>query len=686
MKNRQILVIDDDLEIWKTYEAILAPWDAAAESSLGQIVHLLSPDKDMRSEPRLDFQLRFAASGEEGFRLAREARAANRPFAVAFIDIRMPPGWDGMETAVRIRAIDPHMEIVIVTAFSDRSRGEIVQTVGAPDKLLFLRKPFDPEEITQMALSLTEKWNTEKALRDSEARFRALVETTSDWVWEMDIKGFFTYCSPVCEMIYGFRPEELSFRCLFDVLMPPDEAARFRRTFDQCVRQALPFLGVERRSIAKDGTTVHIEASGTPVLSEDGRVIGFRGIDRDITERKKAEQEKLRVEEQYRQSQKMEALGTLAGGIAHDLNNVLTPIMGNAQLCLLTIAPENPLYSKLQNIVKSTEKAARLLRQILAFSRKQVMARKPLNLNTLINDFGKMLRRLIREDIALELDLADDLGNVNVDAGQIEQLIMNLVVNARDAVAEGGKILIRTRNTKVGAEQLFDVDHKPLAGNYVVMSVIDNGIGIDPQNMARIFDPFFTTKPAGKGTGLGLSTVYGIVKQHDGHILIDTGPDRGANFQIFLRHCEDATRDDRELANLLPVQGGNETILVAEDNPEVRQMVVSILEHYGYRVFSAASGSEALQIFYAPPHAIDLVVSDIVMPGVGGRTLADTIRKEHPYLPIIFMSGYPADVNLDDLGGKATFRYLQKPFNPQEIAEAVRGLLDSVAAAGPGRT
>ncbi|MCP4694919.1 MAG: PAS domain S-box protein, partial [Desulfobacterales bacterium] len=519
--NKRILVIDDDLEIWKAYKAVLEPERVAnvgAQQKLGRLLSL-DPDEDLDAEPRSDsspvFQVRFAAQGQEGYALVKEAIAESMTFAAAFIDIRMPPGWDGMETAARIRQIDPNIEIVIVTAYSDRSRHEISATVGAPEKLLFLRKPFDPEELTQMALSLTEKWNlarkeeaqrrelqtvlrttpaaiftvdangrinswnpsaeritgytaeevvgkpcifkrmnervcgecpmddrnyldkshesnivdkmgrtriisksisyirdgsghvinavesfwditarkeAEAALQESEIRFRSLVETTSDWVWEIDADGRFTYCSPLCEMIYGYSPEELLGKSMFDVLIAPEEIDHCGEVFNRCIQNVCSFQVVERRSLRKDGGLIYIEFSGAPVIGENGEVVGFRGIDRDITERKRIEEERARLEEHYRQSRKMEALGTLAGGIAHDLNNILTPIIGNAQLCLLDMDPGHTCYSKLQDIVKSAETAADLIRQILAFSRKQMLVPSTLDLNKMIADFTKMLR------------------------------------------------------------------------------------------------------------------------------------------------------------------------------------------------------------------------------------------------------------------------------------------------------
>jgi PAS domain S-box-containing protein len=705
-----------------------------------------------------------------------------------------------METAARIRRIDPDIEIVIVTAYSDRSREEIVRAVGAPEKLLFLRKPFDPEELIQMALSLTVKWNlarqaaeqkneletvlmtspaaiytvdrtrcitswnpaaeqitgyraeevlgrpciinrlgaergcggclvdeadpsrqhleiqildrngvprtllkkgtrvldtqgrllrlvesfwditarkaAEAALAESEARFRALVETISDWVWETDASGKFTYCSPLCETIYGYAPQELVDRYLFHLLIEPDEIAEFQGLFNQCVAAKRGFQNIEHRSLTREGRIIHIECSGVPVVAEDGRVVGFRGIDRDVTKRKLIEKERQELEMQYRQSQKLEALGTLAGGIAHDLNNVLTPIMGGTQLSLLKLDPSHPIYDNLKTVEDGVQRAADLLHQILAFSRKQVMATRPLNLTELIQKFAVMLRRLIREDIHLTFDLAKDLGTIEADKNQMEQVLINLVVNAKDAVGEGGELIIQTANRVVSQPSDIQAGRRIVPGSYVIMSVSDNGVGMDEATLSRVFDPFYTTKEAGRGTGLGLSTVYGIVRQHGGEILVDTAPGKGTRFDLYFKRTESSveTRDEDTPKN---VAGGQETILLVEDNMDVRNMTRASLKHYGYRVIEAANGLEAIQVFKALEERIDLLFTDVVMPAMGGQTLAENLRKHKPDLPVLFMSGHPFDVNTKVLAEMEGNDFIQKPFRPPEMAEKIRRMLDA---------
>ncbi len=805
MDNKRLLVIDDDKSIWKVYSDVLAPGSIPQGVSTRELASILQNGAE-EIEEQTDYELHFASQGQAGFQLVEQALAANTPFSVVFIDIRMPPGWDGMETATRIRAIDPDLEVVIVTAYTDRSRSEIVRSVGAPEKLLYLKKPFDPEELTQVALSLSVKWQlgrqekkqrrelqtvlrttpaaiftvdeartitswnpaaeritgfgadevvgkscimerlapsacphcysgeetfplpcpqatdyklritcrdgrqrtivksaspvyddkgnfqqcvesfwdittieeTEAALHASETRFRGLIETTSDWVWEMDAEGRLTYCSPICEVIYGFTPEELLGRDIYSTILHPGDTAAYRAIIDECIEKGRDYQGVERRSMRKDGTSGFVESSGVPVLGENGKVRGFRGIDRDISDRKAQEEEKKRLESQYLQSQKMEALGTLAGGIAHDLNNILTPIMGYTQLCLARQNDSKAVTDGLRIIEKSGAKAAELIRQILAFSRKQVMVTTNLNLNGLIDNFTKMLKRLIRENVELRLDLANDLWLIDGDTGQVEQILVNLVVNARDAISDSGTILVATGNQTVGDGPIYDVDQNPVrSGDFVVMSVTDNGCGISQEKLQKIFEPFFTTKEAGKGTGIGLSTVYGIARQHGAQIVVESGEGRGTTFFIYFPRATSFRKELPKATEPEVVEGGNEILLLVEDNDEVRLITKFSLEHYGYTVIDATGGEEALALFKEQQENIDLLLTDVVMPGFGGRELAAALRKLRPGLPLLFMSGHTFDIDLEKLLPDELADFIQKPFNPGDIARKIRKILNT---------
>ncbi|MFC1512990.1 PAS domain S-box protein [Thermodesulfobacteriota bacterium] len=800
--NKRILVIDDDKEIWRAYQDVLLPMDTD-DAPGNRMARLLNPAAAEAAEEEAHFEMFFAPQGQEGFAMVEAGLGDTTPYAVAFIDIRMPPGWDGMKTAAKIRNIDPNIEIVIVTAFSDHTPDEIVKVVGASDKLLFLRKPFDADELKQIAISLVEKWNiarreeaqrrdlqtilrttpaaiftvdqdrvvrswnpaaeqitgyseaevvdapclfsavladgtcrhcllndcqrpesertreirfsnkngemrtilirlsrvlddngkfvkavesfwditahkeAEIALYDSEERFRALVETTSDLVWEVDVAGLFTYCSPVCKEIYGYRSEELLGMPIFGDLSDAEDRDFFARLFKACIQSCEGFQSVVRRCRRADGQLVYIDSSAVPVLDGMGKLSGFRGIDRDITGRKKREEEKARLEEQYRQSQKMESLGTLAGGIAHDLNNVLTPIMCNAELTKLLLDPEHPAIKKVDDIVKCVERASDLIRKILTFSRKQVLRPTAQDLNTLIDDFVKILRRLVREDIEMIVDLADDLQPVNGDPGQLEQILMNLVVNAGDAVSGNGRITIRTRNLTVANESLVDVDNKPIVGEFVVLSISDDGTGMDQETLLRIFEPFFTTKEVGKGTGMGLSTVYGIVQQHRGHLRIETTAGQGTTFYIYLQQTTQRDTPAEEPQGVR-IATGDETILLAEDDPGVREVAVATLRDYGYRVIEAVNGGEAVKVFAKEQGCIDLLLTDVIMPGIHGDQVAKTLRESKPDLPVLYVSGYTFDMSTKDLESEDNSLFLQKPFRQAALVQAVRGLLDRV--------
>lgn len=685
--NDRILVIDDDRQIWQAYQEVLAPKPLSSDSPLGQITSLIEQHGGKSTGEEKRFTLSFASQGQEGYRLVLEANKRRAPFAVIFLDIRMPPGWDGVETAAHIRRVDPLVEIVIVTAFSDRSRSEIAQALGTPSKFLFIRKPFDAEELRQLALSLTEKWNIgcrearqRNALSQSEARFRSLVETTSDWVWEADRQGTLIYCSPVSERLFGFTPEELLGKNMFAALRAEEQdSCDYEQIFSNSAKAAVSFEAIEHRCLHKDGGIVVIESSGRPVLDEDGQVTGFRGIDRDITARIQGEKEKKVLEAQIRHTQKLEALGTLAGGLAHDMNNILTPIMGYSELAHSCIGPDHPLQSCLEEIDKSARRAANLIRQILAFSRKQVMETRIINLNTVIKDFAKMLMRLIREDVELRFDLCSEVCAVEADIGQMEQVLLNLVVNARDALRKNGRVIIRTSHAEL-ASPINNIDHLPFSGSYIVLSVIDNGQGIDQKTLKMIFDPFFTTKEQGKGTGMGLATVHGIVRQHNGHIRVETQQGMGSSFHIYLpkarRVLVDIEEPDKPVDEMV---GGQETILLVEDDLAVRDMIWASLTDLGYTVVVAANGNEGLALFKENTTAIDLVLTDIVMPGMGGPAMSALIKEIRPELPVIFITGYASDQEFHAQSQQQGVTVLQKPFQPSELARQLRLVL------GPGK-
>jgi PAS domain S-box-containing protein len=393
------------------------------------------------------------------------------------------------------------------------------------------------------------------------------------------------------------------------------------------------------------------------------------------TERIQAEKERAALEEQLRQSQKMEAIGRLAGGVAHDFNNLLTVIKGYSQLTLSEIKDGNPLRGDIEEIKNAADRAADLTRQLLAFSRRQIMEMKTLDLNTILQNLEKMLRRLIGEDIELTFLLGDDLGRVKVDPGQIEQVFMNLVVNARDAMLRGGKLTIETANAVLDEEYARKhVAVKP--GQYVMLSVTDTGIGMTPEVRERVFEPFFTTKEKGKGTGLGLSTVYGIVKQSGGNIWVYSEPGRGTTFKIYLPQVDEALEELTEKIETKEVPRGSETVLIVEDDKEVRGLAARILENQGYKVLEASQGSEALPLCKEHQKPIHLMLTDVVMPGLDGRELAERAKSFHPGMKVLYMSGYTENTIIHHGVLEKGLNYIQKPFTVDGLARKVREVLD----------
>jgi nitrogen-specific signal transduction histidine kinase len=395
---------------------------------------------------------------------------------------------------------------------------------------------------------------------------------------------------------------------------------------------------------------------------------------RDITERKRAEEEMATLQEQLRQSQKMEAIGRLAGGIAHDFNNLLTVIKGYSQLSLPELKEGDPLKGNIEEIKRAADRAANLTRQLLAFSRRQVMEMKVIDLNTILQDLHKMLLRVIGEDIELATVLAEDLGRAKTDPSQIEQVIINLAVNARDAMPNGGKLTIETANIEL--DEIYARNHIAVTpGRYVMFAVSDTGVGMTPEVRERVFEPFFTTKEKGKGTGLGLSTVYGIVKQSEGNIWVYSEPGKGTTFKIYLPRADEPLEELKKV-EIKEIPHGSETILVVEDEEEVRKLTVAVLKKYGYTVLEAPQGLDAFLICEEHKGLIHLLVTDVVMPKMSGRELADRVATIRPEIKVLYMSGY-TDNTISHHGIlEEGIDYIQKPFTVEGMARKIREVLD----------
>jgi PAS domain S-box-containing protein len=508
---------------------------------------------------------------------------------------------------------------------------------------------------------VTERRATEQRLR----QMAAIVESSQDAIISEDLDSVIQSWNPGAEKIFGYAaPEAIgqSARILLLPDAPDDVAANLSR-----VREGVSWTQeTERR--CKDGRRIEVALTVSPIRDQAGQVAGAAVIARDITERK-------RLEAQLLHSQKMEAVGRLAGGVAHDFNNLLSIIVGYAYLIRSSTPEDEPLRNAADEIMSASNKASALTRQLLAFSRKQVMRPEVLDMNEVMAGIGKILPRLLGEDIDLRIIPGADLNRVKADPGQIEQVIMNLVVNARDAMPGGGKLTLETNNLNFAGEEAQQHGVQP--GNYVMLAVSDTGHGMNAETRARIFEPFFTTKEAGKGTGLGLATVYGIVNQSNGHIWVYSEPGQGTTFKIYLPATADAA-SRRAPARPEPVLCGHETLLLVEDEGRLRDLLAHVLRDQGYKVLAAENGPAALQLI-AGQKRIDLLLTDVVMPEMRGQVLAAKLLKRFPDMLVVYMSGYTdnALVHSGSLAPGTTF--LQKPFTPDLVLRRIREVLDEAA-------
>jgi two-component system, cell cycle sensor histidine kinase and response regulator CckA len=438
------------------------------------------------------------------------------------------------------------------------------------------------------------------------------------------------------------------------------------------LRSGQPMVSQEASNVDKQtGARFWGLITKVPVYDTHGQVIGLVGMSHDITERK-------RLESQFLQAQKMESIGRLAGGVAHDFNNLLTVIIGYVELARDTLTPDNPLHSDLEAIRDAADRAAALTRQLLAFARKQILDPQILNLNDLVLNLDKLLRRLIGEDIELVTLPTADLWSVKADANQIEQILVNLAINARDAMPSGGKLTIETANLIL--DEAYARHHMSVSpGFYVMLAVSDTGVGMPPEMQAQVFEPFFTTKQAGKGTGLGLATCYGIVKQHGGHIWLYSEVGQGTTFKVYLPRTTEVADVQHTYETPKTLLVGDETVLLVEDEAAVRQLAIRVLRQLGYTVLEATDGADALRVAGEYPGAIDLLVTDVVMPQLGGAALAERLREAHPRLKVLFMSGYTDHTIIRHSLLEPGVAFLQKPFVPEMLARKVREVLATEA-------
>ena len=861
--NRRILVVDDNPAIHEDFRKLLVQTDSLGSMIDDDAANLFGERHEATSP--VTFELDSAFQGEEALAKVRQAIAKGTPHAMAFIDMRMPPGWDGVETIRRIWQVHPELEVVICTAYSDRSWSEIQEILGVSDHLLILKKPFDKVEVYQLALALTEKWNLHRLtrchtenleelvrvrtqelnaehqnlrlikviaevanratnpaqairnaleevcahtgwsmghaylisksdsgevastkiwhldpqldagefcriseqrriarglglrgrvlsraeavwmadigdepefqrahqalgiglksamafpvligssvagvleffarhvqprdervldimnqvgaqlgrvverqwahedLRQSEAYFRSLTDNALDFVTLLQQDGTIRYESRSAHGLLGYSSEEFRGKDFYHFVHPED-IAPLTRAFRQANKNggATPQLSFRLRH--KDQTYRLMEGMGKNML-EDPVVGGIILNARDVTERK-------RLEERFLQAQKVQAIGQLAGGVAHDFNNILTAIIGYADLLLRQLPQKGGSHLNAQEIKKSAGRAASLTRQLLAFSRRQVLQPRVLDLNGVVADMDKMLRRLLGDHIDLVTIAQPDLGRVKADPGQIEQVILNLAVNAGDAMPTQGNLTIETSNVILdGAYCRQRADVQP--GEYVMLAITDNGCGIAPEIRGRLFEPFFTTKQVGKGTGLGLATCHGIVKQSGGNIAVYSEVGQGTSFKVYLPRVYEALDSYTKFEQTTEMKQGTETVLFVEDDSVLRELGLLVLGGLGYRVLPAENGVQALRVLEQhKEQEIHLLVTDVVMPEMGGKELSENMRAISPKTKVLFCSGYTEDAIMRDGLLEEGIAFLQKPYTIGTFADKVRATLDLAA-------
>jgi PAS domain S-box-containing protein len=497
-------------------------------------------------------------------------------------------------------------------------------------------------------------------------RLTTAIEQSPESVVITDTEGAILYVNPAFEQITGYSRAEAVGQTPRILLSGQQEPAFYQELW-ATIKAGEVWRGriVNRK---KDGSFYTEEVIITPVRNEQGQIVNYVSLQRDITR-------ELQLTEQYRQAQKMEAVGRLAGGVAHDFNNLLTAIMGYTGLALETLHPNDPLRMDIEGIQKTAERAANLTRQLLAFARKQVIHPVMLNLNELLMNLSKMLRRLIGEDIELVILPGADLGYIKADPGQLEQMILNLVVNARDAMPNGGKLTLATAN--ITLDQVETHPHGEISpGNYIRLDVSDTGAGMTEEVKAHIFEPFFTTKQEGQGTGLGLATVFGIINQNNGHIWCESQAGWGATFHIYLPRLEQVESRLANLDSRHSLPRGTETILIVEDEAAVRGLMVRMLGEQGYTLLVASNGYEALTLAQEHQQGLNLLLTDMVMPGLSGKVLAERLRLDQPQLKVLFISGYTDEVIIQPGTFEQNTYFLQKPFMPSDLVRQVRQVLD----------
>lgn len=510
----------------------------------------------------------------------------------------------------------------------------------------------------------------EEALRKSEEKYRELVQNANSIIFRWDREGRITFINEYALDFFGYSEEELLGKPPLGTFIPERESTG--RNLEEMVKDIVAnpqnYVSNENENVKMNGERVWVQWSNKPIYNEAGELVEILSVGTDITERKK-------LEEQLRQAQKMETVGRLAGGIAHDFNNLITAINGYSELILSDLKQDDPLRRDILEIKKAGERAASLTEQLLAFSRRQILQPEVLDLNLLIGDLEGILRRLIGEDIELVMVLGQGSMRIKADPTRIQQIVMNLAINARDAMPQGGKLVIKTASLKIEKDDSREYPDDVL-GDYVLLSMNDTGVGMDPETQANIFEPFFTTKEIGKGTGLGLSMVYGIIKQSGGSISVASEIGKGSTFNIYLPRISQPPGQTQPQKVSMEDFKGTETILLVEDEELLRNLNRNILEKNGYNVLTARKGNEALRLCSEYKRPLDLILSDVVMPGMSGKELADQMSAAYPDLKVLFTSGYTKDTVVRHGVLQEGINFIQKPYKTGDLLKKIREILD----------
>ena len=642
--SRRILIVDDNVSIHDDFQRILIGRNNS-DPNLDRLDHNLFGSSAAASKTP-PFDLTFASQGQEALASVQHAVASGRPFALAFVDVRMPPGWDGIETTRHLWEADPDLQVVICTAHSDYSWEEMTAQLGSTDRLVILKKPFDTMEVLQLANALTEKWRllqqtrlqlnglqktvherTEK-LHQSEQFFRLITENAGDLIAIITPRGQLVYTNPCYVTGLGYSPEQLRGDAFEQV--HPDDLDEVRTAWSHTLETGVAGM-LEYRVRHKDGSWRFLESHCAPFRDGTGAVDGLLLVSRDLTERKSLEKQLLRA-------QRLESIGTLASGIAHDLNNILVPILMSADLLKLS-RPCGEEAELLDSIQASARRGAEVVKQVLTFARGVEGQRGALQPKHLVREIHKFAEETFPKNITLRFDIPSNLWTVNGDATQLHQLLLNLCVNARDAMPAGGTLSVSCANLEISSPKagLF-ADGK--CGPHVLFSVNDTGKGIPPDVIEKIFDPFFTTKEQGKGTGLGLSTVLGIVRSHGGFLDVQSEPGRGSSFKVYLPANASEVAREQSPTSGFPPRGAGQFVLVVDDEARVREATARVLSHHGYQVLLAANGNEALDV--AGAHAQDLkaVVTDLddarhgrLRTGAGPQPLSSALARDCLHRP-----------------------------------------------------